>query len=297
MSIKARIKQIIIKIFIGYYSFMIRLVSFFSKKKASAIAVGLIQKPRNGKLSKAQRDLLDSWENHSILSHGEEIATYHWQGDGPSVLLLHGWESSSVRWKPYIKEFQKRNISLYALDAPAHGLSGGKIFNPVIYADAVGEFCKKYKVDVILGHSVGAYATLLYASRLQRHQELKHIILLAPTGKIKNFMNRFFDAIKLSEAVRKEYFNEFRNINSKDIVEFDSEVLVKKIKLKGLLIHDRDDKTLPFEDSELIAQNWSEGKFIATDGYGHRLKSSFIYDIVFDYLDKELLNPLKNSGQ
>ena len=68
--------------------------------------------------------------------------TYYWEGNNKTILLAHGWESNSFRWKNLITELQRYGYSIVALDAPAHGDSGSKMFNAILYSEFINMLLK-----------------------------------------------------------------------------------------------------------------------------------------------------------
>ncbi len=54
----------------------------------------------------------------------------------------------------------------------------------------------------------------------------------------------------------------------------------------GLLIHDRDDREIPFSDAEAIAQRWPAARLVATEGFGHRaiLRQAAVWEVVADFV-------------
>ena len=268
----------------AYYSISINGISYISKEWAAQLALKLFMKPRAGRPKGAQTNYLTKSRWISISSHGHAIQAYRWPGGTKNILLLHGWESNTSRWKPYVQKLVDLGYTVYAIDAPAHGLSEGNEFTPELYADAIDAFLKMQEVDVIMGHSVGAYSAMIYCKRPERISRLKYVMLLAPTGKIKDFMNRSFDVLKIRQKVRDHYFRNFEAMYHHELSYYDAENLIKHTKLKGMLMHDKNDKTLPYSDSVLIAQNWPQGEFVSTEGYGHRLKSTEVSEIIFRYL-------------
>ena len=53
--------------------------------------------------------------------------TYRWLGKKETILLAHGWESNSFRWKDLIVKLDTAlDYNVIALDAPAHGRSSGE---------------------------------------------------------------------------------------------------------------------------------------------------------------------------
>ncbi|NNE15310.1 MAG: alpha/beta hydrolase [Saprospiraceae bacterium] len=279
-------KNLVVKLTIFIYSNFINGLSVFNKKQAANAAMRVFQKPRGKKITSSNKAYLLKYKAGDLLVGSESIAYYNWPKTGKKILLLHGWESYSYRWRPYIKDLQKLNYNVFALDAPAHGLSSGKKFSPTAYADAIKSMVEKEKIELIIAHSVGAYAAIIYASENTTPRYLEDLILLAPTGKLQDFMNQFFDFLKLNDKVREGFRENFIRTYGHDLDYFDSDNLIKKVTCRGLLIHDKEDKTLPFKDSEDIAANWPIGKFIATKGFGHRLKGPFIKELILNYLKK-----------
>ncbi len=213
-----------------------------------------------------------------------EIALYNWKATGPSILLIHGWESHSYRWKNYIQHFSELNYNIFAIDAPAHGLSSGKEFTPLYYAKAIDKVVQESNIRYILSHSVGAYSTIYYLSHFNTPDDLESVILKAPTGSLKSFTNQFFNFLKLNQSIRDSYEDIFEDTYGKPMDYYDSFELIKKINISGLLIHDNDDAVLPVEESHLIHQNCPQGKFITTDGHGHRLLKSQVMNLISDFL-------------
>ena len=65
--------------------------------------------------------------------------------------------------KPLLKKIvsladDKKADNIVALDAPAHGTSGSKIFNAVLYSKFIEVVCKEFKPSILMGHSVGGMA-------------------------------------------------------------------------------------------------------------------------------------------
>jgi len=259
---------------------------FFNPEKAANIALKLFSSPRAGRARDFQRDYLEEHIKGYIISDSIKLCYYNWPGTGDRILLVHGWESNSSRWKPYIADMVDRNYDIYALDAPSHGLSEGKYFNPQKYADGVAQLVEKYNINILLGHSVGAYTSLIYAQREDRNESINQLMLLAPTGKLQYVIDQFFNILGLNKKMREAYNDNFKKIFHFEPHQFDSDKLIKGIGLNGFLMHDKNDRTLPFKDSVLIADNWPQAKFVITEGYGHRLKSSEVKEELFKYLDE-----------
>jgi len=285
-KIKKYFKGIIFNLIILYYRVHINTIALFDTQKAAEKAISIFKIPRAGRPNKSQKLFL---EKHFIgyTSSGEnKVAIYHWPGSGKKILLAHGWESNTARWAPYIPGIQELDFDIYALDAPAHGLSEGREFTPEIYADAIDHVATEKQVDIIIGHSAGAYSALIYAHRHRIHESVESLVLLAPTGRIRDFIEKTFQMFKLKESIRQAYFDGFEELYKHELSYYDSDNLIRTVTQSGLLIHDKKDRTLPYDDSVRIAENWPNARFITTEGFGHRLRSSVVSQHILDYLQE-----------
>lgn len=109
---------------------------------------------------------------------------YQKLGKGQDLILLHGWKQDVSTWWPildHLKEF----YTLWLIDLPGFGRSDlpKKPFNILDYADVVGEFIKKNKINrpVLLGHSLGGRVAIKLACHL-RGVKLDKLILESSAG-------------------------------------------------------------------------------------------------------------------
>ena len=91
--------------------------------------------------------------------------TYNWDGEKETVLLLHGWESNSFRWRNLIGHLKREGYRVLAFDAPAHGHSSGSLFNVIRYTECTQTIVSRYNPDYIIGHSVGGMTAVYHQYR------------------------------------------------------------------------------------------------------------------------------------
>src|SRR6516165_7564057 len=53
------------------------------------------------------------------------VASYIWQGGGPTVVLVHGWNGTSADLRSFIGPLRDTGRRVVAIDLPAHGRSSG----------------------------------------------------------------------------------------------------------------------------------------------------------------------------
>ena len=277
--------KIIYEILKSFFSSYLNTAAYISPRFAANQAFKLFKTPRARKLTAAEIEYLNAARIDTIKFNDHDIAVYHWAGSGSSILLVHGWESNSARWRLFINMLQELNYNIYALDAPAHGQSTGKYFTPLEYAQAIDQTVKDYSVNKILAHSVGAYATIMYASLYPTPEHLDYLILKAPTGSFRRTTETYFDLLKFNGRLRKAYIQLIESTYNKSLADFASFNLIKNVNIPGTLIHDINDRILPIEDSHLIDRAWPNGTFIITEKYGHRMNQKGVISLI-----RELLN-------
>ena len=132
-------KKILIKLLPKILGTHINALSIWSKRAAARRAFLVFCTPRGGRIKENQKELLDAAKDKIItISDAVKIQTYKWEGTGPTILLIHGWESNSHRWYKLIEALQKESYTIIAFDAPAHGNSSGKILNVPLYSMCTG---------------------------------------------------------------------------------------------------------------------------------------------------------------
>ncbi|MCG9793015.1 alpha/beta hydrolase [Flavobacterium algicola] len=266
---------------VGIY---LNLLSFASIEKANLMAFSLFSQPRKGKiLSGKMPKTLEKAVHKKIKHNGEEIATYIWEGNETIILLIHGWESNSSRWKKTLPYLQATGSTIIALDAPAHGLSSGKEFTIPKYAEWIDIVVKEYKPKFLIGHSFGGQTCLYYQSHYQSTSIEKIVILGAPND-FKTILHNYTSLLKLNDKITKSLENKYTQIFQRELSDFTGQNFAATVKTKGLIVHDIDDTVVLFEQSKTIASAWKNAAFIETKGLGHGLHDEILYTQVISFL-------------
>lgn len=92
---------------------------------------------------------------------------YTEQGDGPALVLLHGFTESLEIWNSF-SEILSRKFHVVCIDLPGHGRSANldTVHTMELLAEtvhAVLSFCR-IKQCVLVGHSMGGYVALAFAN-------------------------------------------------------------------------------------------------------------------------------------
>ena len=86
-------------------------------------------------------------------------------GNGPGIVLLHGFLESATMWKSLIPQLSK-NKFVITIDFPGHGKSGviSEIHTMELMAEVVNELLLHLQISsaTFIGHSMGGYVSLAF---------------------------------------------------------------------------------------------------------------------------------------
>ena len=272
-------KQLIIKV-LGKY---INGLALFSPQKAAVKAYQIFCTPRAGKLREKDLTFLNTATRWVDLEcEGNKIQCYEWEGAGEKVLLAHGWESNSARWKNLVKSLQKAGFHIIAMDAPAHGGSGSTTFQALKYAQFMAKVVAHFQPQNMVGHSVGGYATLYFLTH-NEHTVQKAVVLGAPSDLsliMKNYKNLMGYSDRVMNAIDDIFLKKFGH----KVAYFKTYNFVKDLKVKGLIIHGKDDLVCVFSEGEVVQKNWEGSEFVETEGLGHGYQDKKVYHKIRNWL-------------
>lgn len=276
---KKRLQQFLPKI-IGF-----KLNSLFLVKPELALsqAFFLFCAPRRGKVGVEQAGFLNPAKSETISVEKKSLQTYRWKGTKECILLLHGWESNTHRWKQLIEKLQLENYDIVAFDAPAHGNSSGKLFNVPLYVKCVEAMVQKYSPSHIIGHSVGGMTAVFHQHCFPK-QKISKMVLLGPPSELTLIMGDFQKILKLSPRFMKGLEVYFHKKFGFWFSEFSTAKFAKSLSQKGLIVHDKYDKIAPVSASKAIHENWKNSRLVLTEGAGHSLNNEMILGEVIAFL-------------
>lgn len=261
----------------------INLIGVFAPKYATHLSIQFFSSPQKGKIKPAEAEYLKEAIQENVICNNLIIKTYRWAGSKETILLAHGWESNTFRWKDLISILKNLDYNIVALDAPAHGSSEGKLFNALIYSEWINEVAKKFETSIIIGHSVGGMATA-FSLHNQPLAFVKKIVLLGAPSNFEGVLYRYTKMMgynkKVSNAIDQYVLKNFNHSPE----YFSASNYSKDFKIKGLIIHDEKDKIIPYQDGLDFKTNYQNSEFISTKGFGHGLKSDEIYNHILEFL-------------
>lgn len=275
------------RIAIGYYRSKLRILSLVSTRKAAALAVELFSTPQSTYREPLTR-LFEESEKLEFDLDGKTVTGYRWnQGGRRKVLIIHGFNSSVVKFERYVLPLVGKGYEVLAFDAPAHGYSSGKTLNVVEFKEMIKTIHQKYgPVNSFMGHSFGGLAISLAMEEIS-HDEDSRVVLIAPATESSFAMEFFFDFMKVNNAVQQEFKNQIIRLTQKPLEWYSVSRAVENIKAKILWCHDEGDRITPFADAKKVRdKNYPNVEFLVTDGLGHRRihRDNRVVKAIIDFL-------------
>lgn len=256
-----------------------------SPAKAGKFGYTLFCTPMKAPIKSHHRDFLLPAKSMRIPSEGIEIQTYKW-GTGPlKILFVHGWQSHTFRWKKYIHAFPMDQYTLIGMDAPAHGLSGGRQVNAITYAEAIRQVIEEFgDFEAIVGHSFGGFAAM-YALYEYKTLPAKGLVMMGVPGSADDFFKEGKRQMGLKKKADMAVRNHFVKLFDEDIKQFNTLRFGQALDRPGLIIHDVNDREAPYAHAVALEDVWENAHLITTEGLGHKLYSDQIVQNILSFVN------------
>jgi pimeloyl-ACP methyl ester carboxylesterase len=197
----------------------------------------------------------------------EELAAWEW-GQGPTVMLIHGWGSRAGRFAAIAGALVEGGFRVVAYDAPAHGVSSGRFASLPEFARALGAVAQSVgPVYGLVGHSLGGAAASL---ALHDGLTASRAVLIASPADVVVFSHAFAAHVGLPPRAHAAMR---RNLEARLRMRWDDihiPTLAPRLSAPVLVIHDREDPDVPYRHAEEIVRAWPEARLVTTAGLGHR---------------------------
>lgn len=244
-----------------------RLLGRIAPGPAAHLAEALFVKTARPEPRPYEAEWLGTAERFTVRAAGETIAGYSW-GEGPVVLMAHGWWSHAGRFTPLARAVVDGGMRAVAFDAPGHGQSTGwRATMPEFAASVEAVAAHQGSVHAVVGHSLGGAANIL---AMDRGLRVNRAVTIAAPADIPSWVLRFRDTFGISERV---YAGMQRNMERRLQVtwqDLDIPVLARRLAIPGLVVHDRHDPDVPWSDGETLAEAWPNARLHTTERLGHR---------------------------
>ena len=255
----------------------------FAPRKTVEWSMKVFAKPRKGRVLSHQKKFLQKAIPSSINVNGQDFHIHIFGQGSEAILLAHGWESNSWRWRKLMRYLGTEKYQFIALDAPGHGMTPSTLFNVKEYAEAIAAAAIEYKCCTVIGHSIGGFACL-YAAAQNTQAGITKIVSLAAPSSLQLIMEKYFSIIGLSQYMRSKTFDLFPKLYGQTIESLDIQNFGRNIAATGLIIHDRMDGINGPESAYQIHECWPESKLEITVDSDHSLQSDSVFERIRTFI-------------
>jgi len=195
------------------------------------------------------------------------VAAWQW-GRGPVILLVHGWEGRGAQLGAFVEPLVEAGFRVVAFDAPAHGASPGSQATLVDFADAITAVAARVGPTYgVIAHSFGCAGATLAMSR---GLAVRAAIFIAPPVRLSDGAQLFADVLGLSPEVRGEMRSLIEQRVGLRWDDLDATNLARGQQAALLVMHDREDREIPWATGAELAGVWPRAQLLSTSGLGHR---------------------------
>jgi pimeloyl-ACP methyl ester carboxylesterase len=148
-------------------------------------------------------------EVEPLFEHGMTVAglrtrALELEGEGPGILLLHGWGDSADTWRPLLAELGLHERRALAVDLPGFGRAAKLARGPIlpqlyVFAAALVEDWGAGEPVVVAGNSLGGAVAL----RLAEHAGELAVAGIVPVAPAGLEMPGWFDVVERDPIVRR----------------------------------------------------------------------------------------------
>jgi pimeloyl-ACP methyl ester carboxylesterase len=262
-----------------------------SPRLAGRIAFIAMGMPRRKKQKREEQAFLATADLHFERVNGKKVAVYHWGFRGPVVLLAHGWESHAGRWRKIAPPLVQAGFQVIAVDAPAHGRSGGRRFTMIHYADVLRTLFQRFgPVHAIVAHSVGGAAGIWAMGTVSPALRPEKAVILASFSHLQTIMDDARRKVGAGPALMEAIDAEIERVTGARIHHYSLIRQAEKLSdVETLLLHDRGDRVTAVQESEKLHQAWPGARAHFTEGFGHGLTAPAVTDMVLDFVRAEIV--------
>ncbi|MCE3003752.1 MAG: alpha/beta hydrolase [Xanthomonadaceae bacterium] len=195
------------------------------------------------------------------------LSGVRWGDAGPVVLAMHGWSGRPTQFAAFVAPLVASGRQVIALDAPAHGRSPGSEAHVFSFVEAILEAGSELKgIESVIGHSMGG-AAALYAAHLGL--PVQRVATIGAPAALRRVLARFADWVALPPPAASAFLARVNRHVGVDADEMDVARFAGRLGFEGLVVHDRDDREVPFAEAQALAAAWPAARTLYTRGLGH----------------------------
>ena len=170
---------------------------------------------------------------------------------------------------------------------PEHGQSSGRSTHLFEFISAVQAMNRAYgPFYAVVAHSFGC---MVLARALRDGLKTERVVCISPPAQLGFLIDSFCYTLQVPLAARRHFINRLRQRFGDDIDDkVSTDVSVRSLSIPALIVHDENDRDVPLQQGEMLAEAWPGAELVITRGLGHRriLRDGDIVQKIVHYLDR-----------
>lgn len=262
----------------------LKIISYFFPTLAAQKALKLFLVPQRHQRPEAENIWYAS-SRKRFLKNGLHINEWGVEGQ-PKIMLVHGWEGRGTQMAAFAGPLVIAGYHVIAIDGPAHGESPGNETNAGIFSRALVEVQKELgDVRAVIAHSFGGGCSILASGF---GLKVDKIVMIASPSDYAKVVRNFLDFVPLSSYSEKAFYRILSHKAQVKLEDINITTLGKNISVPVMIVHDKNDKEVGFQNAQWLHEAWPQSKLLITEGLGHRriLKDPEVIRKVVEFINE-----------
>jgi len=207
-------------------------------------------------------------EEYVLEVNGQQIKTWTW-GSGKAILLVHGWNGHGLQFTRFIDPLLNAGYQVISFDAPAHGQSTGHRTHLLEIRDVILAVAERHgPIHAAIAHSFGVACL---SAAINAGLSVACITAISSPGGLSNLIQRYCQYMQIPPATEEKLRQRLsRRLGQTLWEQFAESYPITADVSRSLIIHDKEDRLVNWQESERLAEQWPNAERLYTEGLGHQ---------------------------
>jgi pimeloyl-ACP methyl ester carboxylesterase len=252
---------------VRFISTALRATAAVAPEAAAAGLEAVFRHSRRFPVPQRERRWLAGARRGAFEVAGRLLPTWSW-GSGPAVLLVHGWQGRGSQMGAFAAPLADAGFRAIAWDAPGHGANPGRLSSLPEMIEAVLAAARSAgPLAGAVAHSVGAAAV---SGAMARGLAVDAAVFLSPPAEPGRFLEHAGAWLGLPPPVAGRARRRIERRFAVRMADLAPVAQAPRMTTPLVVVHDRDDGEVPWEDGRRLAAAWPAARLVTTRGLGHR---------------------------
>jgi len=244
-----------------------KVLAFFSPRFAGWLLARLFLGARRFKTPDRKRSWMADCKRFEVESGAHRLAAWA-RGEGPTVLLAHGWEGRGSQLGAFMEPLVTAGFRVVTFDAPGHGGSTGRASSMPEMSQAILDLGRvEGPFSAVIAHSAGSAAVTV---AVKWGLEVDRLVYISPPFDPAAYLAALANLLGLPNAVARHARASIERRFGLPMATFSASSSARSMTHPLLAIHDEGDREVPLEQVRRLIEIWAGADLMVTSGLGHR---------------------------